>query len=93
MKQSGDQCKKIHVEWHKTKAREVMRKALYTKFSQPPLKDPLHHTEQRILIEVNKFDNFWSCGLEGRDPRVQDPHRWSGQNVLGQLLMDIRAQI
>ena len=83
MKQSGDQCKKRHVEWYKTKAREVMRKALYAKFSQPRLKDLLQRTEQRILIEVNKFDNFWSCGLEGRDPRVQDPHRWPGQNVLG----------
>ena len=68
MKQCGDQCRKTHVEWHKTKAREVMQKALYAKFSQPPLKDLLHRTEQRILIKVNKFGNFWSCGLESKDP-------------------------
>ena len=69
-------------DWHS--ARDgVMLKALRAKFSQhPDLAIKLLSTNNRNLIERSNNDRYWG-----------DPGDGSGQNKLGQLLMQVRSEI
>ncbi len=59
---------------------EVMRKAVYEKFTQnEDLKEKLLATGDRELIEHTKNDNFWGDGGNG-----------TGKNMLGTILKEVR---
>jgi ribA/ribD-fused uncharacterized protein len=61
----------------------VMRKALYEKFTQhPKLKNLLKSTGNAKLVEHTANDNYWGDGGNG-----------SGQNRLGELLMELRNNL
>lgn len=61
----------------------VMRNALRAKFEQnPPLKELLLGTGNRTLIDVNPIDLYWGVGKNRK-----------GENRLGKLLMELRAEL
>lgn len=63
----------------------VMRRALLAKFTRPQLfelRDALIATDDAVLIEANFHDPYWGSGRDGR-----------GQNMLGKLLMEVRASL
>ena len=91
MKSLGDQLKSSNTEWYTTQAVQVMRTGLSAKFSKPYFKQFLVRTEQRRIIEANKYDQFWSCGLSSSDPKIKDINKWPGKNQLGKLLMELRS--
>lgn len=63
---------------------EVMRACLEFKFSQEPLKTWLLETGDKNLQEGNTWgDTFWGIDLETGE----------GENNLGKLIMDIRANL
>ena len=93
MKNLGDQLKTANSEWYDERAIVVMRHGLLAKFSKPQFKSFLLQLDERKIIEANKFDKFWSCGVSSNDPRINDSGSWPGRNTLGKLLMDIRAEI
>lgn len=60
-----------------------MKKVLHAKFTQNnQLKQQLKATGTKHLIEDSNRDAFWGIGANG-----------SGENMLGELLMNVRAQI
>jgi ribA/ribD-fused uncharacterized protein len=62
---------------------QVMYRALHAKFTQhPSLLTLLLSTGNRPLIENAPRDNYWGCGNNG-----------TGQNRLGQLLMQLRTDL
>jgi ribA/ribD-fused uncharacterized protein len=62
---------------------DVMRRALRAKFEQnPELREPLLATGEAHLIEHTATDSYWGDGGDG-----------SGLNRLGELLMELRAQL
>jgi ribA/ribD-fused uncharacterized protein len=61
---------------------EVMKIGLEEKFKNPILKKKLLETLPYNLIENSPYDNFWGCGKDGK-----------GKNMLGQLLMNLRATL
>lgn len=61
---------------------EIMLKALRAKFRVPAARYLLLSTASRWLVESSPFDYFWGSGQDG-----------SGQNRLGQLLMQVRAEL
>jgi len=73
----------IDPNWNK-RSLDVMRDALYLKFSQnPELKKLLLETGNRYLIEnAGAKDDFWGNGADG-----------NGQNWLGKLLMETRSRL
>jgi ribA/ribD-fused uncharacterized protein len=78
----GNKAKKIDPQWD-TKRDDVMRKALYAKFSQnEQLRNKLLSTGNRTLIEENPTDGYWGSGNDG-----------NGKNRLGVLLMELRSQL
>ena len=93
MKNLGDQLKASNPEWYTARATQVMHAGLSAKFSKPYFKQFLFRTEQRRIIEANKYDQFWSCGLSSSDPKMKDINKWPGKNNLGNLLMKIRSSM
>ena len=72
----------IHEDWNSIKV-DRMRHVLGAKFAQnPDLKERLLKTGDATLIEVSKTDAFWGVGKKG-----------NGKNMLGALLMELRAKL
>lgn len=73
---------KIRSDWDTVKLVE-MEKALFAKFSQNAgLKKLLLGTGDAIIIEDSPRDSYWGIGKDGK-----------GQNMLGKLLMKVRASL
>ena len=71
----------LRADWEAVKD-DVMRAALYAKFTQHPcLRSLLLQTVDAELIEHTRNDSYWGDGGDG-----------TGKNRLGQLLMELRTQ-
>lgn len=69
-------------DWDQVK-RSVMKECVMAKFLQhPELRKQLMETGTEELIEDSPIDWYWGCGKDG-----------TGQNVLGQVLMEIREEL
>jgi ribA/ribD-fused uncharacterized protein len=72
----------LRADWSKVK-RVVMTRAVYTKCrTHPEVAQRLLETGDSRLVESNAYDYFWGCGRDRR-----------GQNVYGQVLMDVRRKL
>ncbi len=72
----------IREDWNSIKV-DRMRRVLEAKFTQnPELKELLLKTGDAALIEDSKTDAFWGAGKKG-----------NGKNMLGNLLMELRAKL
>ena len=72
----------LRPDWDAVKD-EVMLKALRAKFTQhPTLRRQLLETGDRVLVEHTTKDAYWADGGDG-----------SGRNRLGELLMQVRAEL
>lgn len=64
------------------------------KFAQnPALLAGLMATKDTKIVEASPYDKVWGIGLGEHDPRALDPSKWLGLNLLGQALMEVRAQL
>jgi len=86
-KQTG---RKVHLrsDWEEIKE-QVMLKCIRLKFRQyPGLKEQLLSTKDTVLIEGNTWhDNIWGdCSC----PKCQ---KIKGENLLGQILMQVREEL
>lgn len=50
-------------------------------------------TGDRPIGEASPYDTIWGIGLEMANPRAQNPALWTGQNLLGKALMEVRTQL
>ncbi|MBQ8092175.1 MAG: DUF1768 domain-containing protein [Clostridia bacterium] len=57
------------------------------------LKDWLSGTGSACLVACDDQENVWSCGFEIGDIRCHNLDCWSGQNLLGFTLMEVRENI
>lgn len=72
----------LRSDWDAVKE-DVMRKALYAKFTQHrSLRALLLGTGAAVLVEQTKNDSYWADGGDG-----------TGMNRLGILLMELRSQL
>ena len=73
-------------------ATAVMENACYLKFWQnSELKKKLMDIKGTI-VEANRKDVFFSCGLALSDPNIVDVNKWKGQNMLGKILSNLREK-
>ncbi len=79
--------------WDKNKV-EIMKKGVREKFSQNTnLKKLLIETGDKILVEASPFDKIWGIGLSEEVAKVTHPSKWKGQNLLGNILMEVRTEL
>jgi ribA/ribD-fused uncharacterized protein len=74
--------------------REIVVTGNAAKFAQhADLGRYLAGTGARVLVEASPVDRVWGIGLGAADPRAGTPRAWSGLNLLGFALADVRAQL
>lgn len=73
---------------------DVMRKVVFEKFAQNmDLKQLLLSTGNATLAEASPSDLFWGTGVHFRDQKAFNPRHWIGENMLGQVLHEVRDQL
>ena len=71
--------------------KETCEPSLTAKFLQNPnLLNILMSTSSQDIVECS-FDAVWGNGLSLRDSNCLSKEHWKGQNLLGELLMSVRA--
>lgn len=79
--------------WEKLR-QPMMRRGIRAKFQQnQEWMEKLLATGDQILAECVPQDTVWGIGLPIGDPRVQNPHKWGGENLLGKTLMQVREDL
>jgi hypothetical protein len=70
---------------------DVMKIGLVAKFTQnPALKQLLMDTKHQTLAEASAHDQYWGTGVSITHKNAFDISKWTGQNVMGKLLMEPR---
>ena len=73
---------------------DIVLAANQAKFRQNPrLGRYLVGTGDAVLVEAAPNDAVWGIGIAADDPRVQDPSKWPGLNLLGFALMAVRDEL
>ena len=89
--------KKISVDpaqWLEQRAQAVMKLAVKEKFRQnPSLREVLLQTKGYTLAECNPHDHIWGIGLHLKSPDAEEQTKWRGKNLLGETLMEVRAEL
>lgn len=75
------------------KAKDVMRKAMKAKFTQDiRARQFLIKTGNNVIVEATK-NKTWGSGLSLMDENNGIKQKWTGQNLTGQILMNVREEI
>lgn len=78
--------------WWSIYSTDIMKDFLTLKFSKSKiLKEKLLETGNAILVSANPTDQYWSAGVES--PLANNPKKWTGKNLLGFALMEVREQL
>ena len=94
MKRIGDRVAKTDVkhkdEWYQKKAKNVMKTAVFLKFSKNPTLLNHFKTTTETFVEANPHDTVWGAGVKLHDDKILDPTSWQGTNWLGDILTTLR---
>ena len=93
MKSLSNRIKGLDEAKWKPHAKSTMEKACQLKFSQNPHLQQKLLQSRGILVEANRNDKFFSCGLALSDPNILDRTKWLGENNLGQILNEVRQSL
>lgn len=90
MKAIGQKVKNYNDhEWSAVRY-DIMKEALYYKFSQnPKLLNNLMWTGDSVIVEASPFDRVWGIGITAVEALMDKP--WKGQNLLGKALIEVRG--
>ena len=73
---------------------DIMKTAVREKFPQNEnLQKFLLNTGDKILVEASPYDIIWGIGLSVKDAIETPPISWPGRNLLGEILMEVRAEL
>lgn len=77
-----DRTRKLRPDWEQVKS-QVMWQGVLTKFlTHPDIQSILLGTGDELIVEDSPIDYYWGCGEDK-----------TGQNQLGQILMQVRQEI
>ncbi len=75
-------------------SRKTMKQAVRAKFDQNhDLKVYLKKTEPMVLVHANAHDDHWANGLAMNSMDVLNASKFKGQNILGDILMEVRSEL
>lgn len=69
----------------------IMKRGLYAKFDQNPvLKERLLSFSNARFVEASPYDKKWGIGIGADHPNAASPSKWTGTNLMGQALTEVR---
>lgn len=72
---------------------DVMKAGNRAKYAQnEELRQALLATGSRPLAEASPYDGIWGIRLSAKRAAWVSPEQWPGENLLGRLLMELRAE-
>lgn len=93
-KKLGKLVKNLDVQAWDACKEEVVYHANLAKFSQnEKALRYLLSTGDKILAEASPYDTIWGIGLDATHPDATCPEKWKGQNLLGKVLIRVRAEL
>lgn len=96
-----DECKKLGRSrdipfddkvWDENKM-QIFKEILLDKFKNPSLKKQMLSTGDRKFAEASPYDKIWGIGLRETHPDVLDESKWKGQNLLGEILTEVKKEL
>lgn len=94
IKKLGRQVKNFDDDVWKSQRYGLVKTGLLEKFRQnQAYKELLISTGDQIIVEASPTDKIWGVGLKETDPKIHDPSKWKGLNLLGKVLMEIRQEL
>ena len=94
IKALGRMVQHFDEEIWKEKREAIVYKGVLQKFLQnPELAAKLLETGEQIIAECAVKDRIWGIGLSMQDEKRFCTDQWKGQNLLGKILMQVRAEI
>ena len=80
-------------DWMK-KAYSVTKLGIEEKFKQNrELQKLLLKTGSATIGEASEYNIFWTTGVDISEPNALNPKKWSGKNMMGNILMSIRDNL
>jgi len=93
-KAAGREVQAFDEEVWADKRWDIVVRANYAKFSQnAPLRDFLLSTGEQVLVEASPVDFVWGTGFAADSPYAEIPSEWTGMNLLGFALMEVRSRL
>lgn len=93
-KKLGRQVRNFNEDTWKSHRSNIVVQGNLHKFSQNiPLKEFLFSTGDLVLVEASPRDKIWGIDLGANDHRVNNPQQWTGLNLLGFALMEVRDHL
>lgn len=72
----------------------IAMRGLLAKFSQScDMREQLINTNDAYLVECAHSDKIWACGIRLNESERFDATKWTGQNILGFALMEVRRML
>ena len=94
IKALGRMVQNFDEEIWREKREKIVHKGVLQKFLQnPELAEKLLETGEQMIAECAVKDKIWGIGLSMGDEERFCVDKWKGQNLLGQILMQVRAEI
>jgi hypothetical protein len=79
-------------DWTNGTGKNIMKEGLRAKFSDPKLRKKLVGTGKLAIVEGTRH-TLWGVGLPFTSPHLLNQHAWQGDNLMGQLLQEVREEL
>lgn len=80
-------------EWKQNRERIVYEGNFYKFTQNDNLRKFLMDTADKTIVEASPVDNVWGIGMAESNPDARNPEKWNGENLLGKILMELRADL
>ena len=82
-----------HVLWERV-CYNIVKRGVGAKFRQnKAIQDILINTGNEVIAECSTYDRKWGIGIGIDDPKRLDVSKWTGRNLLGRILMEVREEL
>lgn len=94
VKAIGREIKNFNQKTWDEHKRDIVYEGNKLKFGQNrELLDELRKTVGTTMVEASPFDRIWGIGLSANNPKAKARRNWRGQNLLGQILTNLRVEL
>ena len=76
-------------QWYDNEGKKIMLQAIQAKFASQNMQQRLIKTGKSVLVEATR-NTVWGTGVHFTSNNVLNPKSYTGQNLLGRVLMEVR---